>query len=147
VGLPKNVHCVVSRGREYFYYQAGRGTAAAGPRITLPKDPHSPEFWIELRKAQGINISAPVVETVNMALDLFFTWEPFKMLSEGTQEQYKGCAKVVRRAWGDLAAAGLRPPHVLELMDKMAPTPGMANNILGFLQALSKWGVPRKKFE
>ncbi len=36
VNLPKGVHRVVARGREYFYYQAGRGTEHAGPRIALP---------------------------------------------------------------------------------------------------------------
>ena len=45
VSLPKSVHRVTSRGKEYYYYQSGRGTPAQGPRITLPKDPHSPEFW------------------------------------------------------------------------------------------------------
>ena len=32
VELPKGIHRVVSRGREFFYFQAGRGTSAEGPR-------------------------------------------------------------------------------------------------------------------
>lgn len=40
--LPKNVHHVVSRGREYFYFQLRRGCANPGPRIRLI-DPYSTE--------------------------------------------------------------------------------------------------------
>lgn len=58
VSLPKGVHRVVSRGREYFYFQTGRGTTHVGERIKLPNDPHSPEFWQAVRQAQGI--SGPV---------------------------------------------------------------------------------------
>src|SRR5271168_1548955 len=71
VALPKGVHRVISRGREYFYYQANRGTPRAGTRIVLPHDPHSPEFWIELRKAQGIEHAAPAVETFGVVCYLY----------------------------------------------------------------------------
>jgi hypothetical protein len=58
----------VSRGREFFYFQAGRGTSAEGPRIRLPDDPHKPEFWTALRTAQGkSNVEAD--NTVNGAID------------------------------------------------------------------------------
>ena len=53
VTLPRGVHRVIARAKEYFYFQPGRGTKAQGPRVPLPKDVHSPEFWVELRKAQG----------------------------------------------------------------------------------------------
>jgi hypothetical protein len=42
--LPPHVHRVVSRGREYFTFQKGRGTKNAGPRIKLPH-PADPEFF------------------------------------------------------------------------------------------------------
>lgn len=54
LSLPDSVHKVTSRGREYFYFQTGRGTDHAGPRIRLPNDLHSPEFWNAVRQAQGI---------------------------------------------------------------------------------------------
>jgi hypothetical protein len=47
------VHRVVSRGREYFYYQFARGTPHQGERTKLPNDPQSAEFWTALRQAQG----------------------------------------------------------------------------------------------
>jgi|GEM_PF-1543446 len=33
--LPEHVHAVTSKGREYFYFQMGRSTPFAGPRIKL----------------------------------------------------------------------------------------------------------------
>jgi hypothetical protein len=53
VSLPRGVHAVVARGRQYFYFQAGRGTPNVGERIKLPSDPQSPEFWQAIRQAQG----------------------------------------------------------------------------------------------
>ena len=146
VALPKGVHRVIARSREYFYFQAERGTSRAGPRIALPRDPHSPEFWSALRKAQGIEQTAPAVTTMNMICDLYETWPMFAKLADSTQRQYRYALAVVRKAWGDLPAAGVRPVHVQALMDQLAATPGKANNVLGLLWALSKWGVKRDHF-
>ena len=44
VKLPDYVHRTVARGHEYFTYQKGRGTKAAGPRTRLPH-PSDPAFW------------------------------------------------------------------------------------------------------
>jgi integrase len=146
VALPKGVHRVIARAREYFYFQANRGTPLAGPRIALPHDPHSPEFWIALRNAQGIEQTAHSVVTMGMVCDLYEAWPLFAKLASGTQQQYRYSLKIVRAAWGDLPAAGLRPVHVQALMDELADKPGKANNVLGLLWALSKWGVKRDYF-
>jgi hypothetical protein len=53
VALPKGVHKVTSRGHEYYYFQAGRGTSAPGPRIKIEHDPQTPEFWAAVMAAQG----------------------------------------------------------------------------------------------
>jgi hypothetical protein len=145
VALPKGVHRVVSRGREYFYFQANRGSSSAGKRIALPQDPQSPEFWAELRKAQGIG-AMPVVKTVGMVCDLYEIWPGFAKLAAGTQDQYRRSIATVRAAWGDLPAEGLQPVHVVGLMDELAATPGRANNVLSFLWALGKFGRARGHF-
>jgi hypothetical protein len=50
--LPKGVFSVKNgHGREYFYFQLGRGTKHAGPRVMLGKDTTDPEFWRKLRDA------------------------------------------------------------------------------------------------
>jgi integrase len=145
VALPKGVHRVVSRGREYIYFQAGRGTTFPGPRIRLPTDTQSPEFWVELRKAHGI-ANEIVVPTFNFVCDLYDGWLTNTKKSDETKRQYRAWMKIARMAWGTLPAEGVRPHHVVALMDTMAARPGMANNVLTLLRGLSQWGVLRKHF-
>lgn len=147
MALPKNVHRVVARGREYFYFQERRGTAQAGPRNPLPKDPHAPEFWAAIRRLQGATVTAPVIETVNIVCDLYTAWMAASTtLSAGTKLQYLHAMKTVRTAWGDLPAGGLETKHTQVLMDELAAKPGKANNTLSFLRALNGWGRGRGHF-
>jgi integrase len=146
VTLPKGVHRVVSRGREYFYYQAGRGTDHQGPRVVLPNDPQSPEFWNAVRQAQGIVGPVPT-DTINALADAYETAWPAlpRKLSDATKDQYRRSLKVVRTAWGDLRAEALRPSHVQALMEGLAAKPGKANNVLDALRAMSRWAMgPRE---
>ena len=146
VSLPNGVHRVVSRSREYFYFQIGRGTSQQGPRIALPNDPHSPEFWNALRQAQGIVGPVPA-DTINALADAYETaWPKLpRKLSDATKEQYRRSLRVVRKAWGDLRADTLRPSHVQALMEGLAETPGKANNVLDALRAMCRWAMgPRE---
>ena len=147
VSLPKGVHRVVSRGREYFYYQAGRGTDHVGERVKLPNDPQSPEFWQAVRQAQGIGGPVPT-DTINALIDAYETAWPGlpRKLASSTQEQYRRSLKVVRATWGDLPAASLRPAHVQALIEKIGRTrPGAANNVLDALKAMCRWAMgPRE---
>lgn len=142
--LPKGVHKVIARSREYFYFQPGRGTTAPGERIRLPNDPHTPEFWQALRQAQGVT-SGPRVDTVNALIDAYESWEGFGLLSEGTQYRYRRMLKIARTAWGELASDGLRPEHVQKVVDGFASKPGKANEYLGTMRALSAWARARGK--
>jgi integrase len=144
--MPKNVHTVVSRGREYFYFQVGRGTDRAGQRVRLPNDPQSPEFWQAIRQAQGIVGPVPS-DTVNALADAYETAWPTlpRKLSDATKEQYRRSLRVVRAAWGDLRTDALRPSHVQALMDGFAGKPGKANNVLDALRAMCRWAMgPRE---
>lgn len=141
--LPKAVHKVRSRGKEYFYYQAGRGTAQAGPRIRLPDDPHTPQFWIAIRQAQGLD-SGPRADTVNALIDAYVASPAYlTKISAGTRYQYERLLEIARKAWGELPAAGLRPAHVQAMMDSLASTPRKANNFLGVMRVLSSFGRRR----
>lgn len=86
ISLPPSVQRVTSGGREYFYFQAGRGTDHAGPRIKLPSDPQSPEFWHAVRQAQGIVGPIPT-GTINALADAWeVAWPTLpRKLSDGTQ--------------------------------------------------------------
>jgi integrase len=140
VKLPRGVHRVIARGREYFYYQPARGTPSAGQRIRLPSDPHSPEFWTALRQAQGI-IGPVATDTVDALIDAYIAAWPTlpEKLSAGTQNLYQRNLKRARELWGKLPATGLRPAHVQAVMTRLADTPGAANNFLSAMRALSAW--------
>jgi len=131
---------VIARGREYFYFQAARGTKFAGERVKLPNDPHLPEFWAALRQAQGIVGHVPT-DTIAALIDAYeMAWPTLpRKLSGSTQEQYRRSLSVVRNAWGNLRADALRPWHVQALMDGLAKTPGRANNVLDGLRAMCRW--------
>src|SRR5215207_1491647 len=101
VVLPKGVHKVVSRGREYFYFQSGRGTSQAGERVRLPSDPHSPEFWQAIRQCQGLPTIIST-DTVNGLIDAYLASPAFTGVSEGTQYQYRRYLQIARDAWGSL---------------------------------------------
>jgi len=145
--LPKGVHRVISRGREYFYYQTGRGTDHQGERIKLPNDPHSPEFWHAVRQAQGIVGSVPT-GTIGALIDAYeVAWPSLpRKLSDSTQDKYRQSLRVVRDAWGNLPAESLRPSHVQALIEKIgAKKPGTANNVLDALRAMCRWACgPRE---
>ncbi len=141
VSLPRHVHRVRSGGREYFYYQEGRGTAHAGERIRLPDDPQTPEFWNAVRQAQGICGPTPT-DTIGALIDAFeCAWPSLpRKLKPSTQDQYRRHLKRVRKAWGELPASDLRPRHVDALIRQLGETrPGTANNVLAVLKAMCGW--------
>lgn len=147
IALPKGVHRVTSRGREYWYFQDGRGTAHAGERIALPSDPHSPEFWAAVRQAQGLGADVQA-DTFGAVIDLYLDFvRTSGTIGAGTLDQYERALRLARKAWGSLPAKGLRPVHVQALMDGLAATPGRANNFLSAMRALSTWARVRDHVE
>src|SRR5258705_9119918 len=96
VKLPKGVHKTTSRGHDYYCFQAGRGTSSAGPRIPLPRDPESPEFWVALREAQGKS-SVPIVNTVNLVIDEYLT-AATPTLSASAFDHYQRALGIAKRA-------------------------------------------------
>lgn len=144
--LPRGVHKVIARGREYFYYQAHRGSTFQQKRIRLPDDPHSPDFWNAIRQAQGICGPVPT-NTINALIDIYETSTKFAELAAETQYHYKRSLKIARDAWGSLPKDQLRPLHVRALMDGLSKTPAKANGFFGTLQALEKWGLGTGKLD
>lgn len=73
IELPRGVHRVKARGRDYFYFQPGRGTPNAGARVRLPDDPRSPEFWTAVRQLEGI---AERTDTIGALIDAYIASWP-----------------------------------------------------------------------
>lgn len=147
IDLPRGVHPVNSRGRTYFYFQEGRGTPREGPRIRLPDDPHSPEFWTAVRQAQGLT-GTPVTGTVDGLVDAYLDHIRLAgVLTAGTIDQYQRALGIARKAWGALDPKGIRPVHVQAVMDSLSGSTGRANNFLAAMRALSTWARVRDHVE
>lgn len=139
VALPEHVHRVEARGKEYFYFQRGRGSSTPGPRIALPRDPQSPEFWAAVQLHRGGPIVMPPT-TVGRALDEWLMeMRTTNTITVGSIGFYDQNSQVARKAWGSLDPQGLRAIHVETLFNSMAGKPGAANNLLSTLRAFSKW--------
>lgn len=137
VGLPKGVHKVTSRGHEYYYFQAGRGTTAPGPRLRIDHDPQTPEFWAALHEAQGKS-KLPSVNTVSFVIDQYLAVTA-ATVEKITIYHYRRSLEIAKRAWGDLPIEGIRPAHVKALMEEMATMPSKANHFLSVMKSLSGW--------
>ncbi|MBP1859792.1 tyrosine-type recombinase/integrase [Rhizobium herbae] len=139
ISLPKSVHRIVSRGKEYFYFQKGRGTENPGSRIALPKDPHSPEFWAAIQQLRGASISMPA-DTFSAVLDEWILQlRASGELTDGTISFYEQSSQIARKAWGALSPRGLKPLHVQAVMNGLSGKPGAANNFLSTMRSFSKW--------
>lgn len=146
IELPNGVHRVVSRAREYFYWHPGRGTKHAGKRVRLPIDPTDPSFWVALREAQGKS-GVPVITTFGDVIDLYLTSPAFlKHIGKGTRAIYRRELEVARAGFGKRPASEMRPSLIREVMEGLSDRTGAANNFLGTMRALSKWGVARDHF-
>jgi integrase len=139
IALPENVHPVTARGKLYYYFQKGRGSANPGPRFRLPNDPQSPEFWAAVQHHRGGPVVLPPA-TVDRALDEWLMdLRTTKALSIGSIIFYDHASRWARKAWGRLDPKGVRPIHVETLIKGMADKPGAANNFLSTMRAFSKW--------
>jgi len=149
-GLPPHVRRVRLKGKEYFYFQAHRGTWQQGPRVKLPGAPFeidgSPDadWWACYRRISG----APEKEVRPgsfAALFADFKASPeWRALAPATREGWQRWLSYVESAWAELPVRGIEIHHILKLRDKFADKPATANNVLRALSAVLSWGVPRK---
>lgn len=145
--LPEGVHKVHSRGRDYFYFQPGRGTSSTGERIRLPDDPQSPEFWAAIQRAKGL-VSETSVVTMNMVFVNYLQWLNGRSdVTSETKSKYERTIDLARQRIGSMPSETVRPKHVRQLLDQFANVPGTGNNVLGVLRAVSAWGLERGHFE
>src|SRR4051812_2436737 len=123
VELPTGVHRVIAGGREYFYWQPGRGTKHAAKAAAIkPADPHDPAFWVELRRLQGLN-SGTTINTFAAVCDLFETSAQFNRLSEGTKDQYRRQLHTAKVGFGSMAAEGVRASMIRGVVEGLADRP------------------------
>jgi hypothetical protein len=140
VKLPEGVERTRSKGRTYYYWNPGRGTAREGDRIKLPNADTNPvAFWKELELYVKPEKAATVAGSVGHLMQRYRDSEDFKTLSESTQGSYGLHLGRFQIAWGALSY-NLPDGAVLTLRDSMAKTPGMANHMLSVGRTLWSWG-------
>jgi integrase len=148
--LPRGVYPVSSKGRLYWYYQPGRGTAASTRRIKLFGDPYAPvgspdneRFWRELNHiASGTIIYRS--DSIKVLIDQYRADDAFTRLSTRTQTVYNLHLNRLANplAWGKLPARQLTPSAVKAARDRLSDTPGMANQMLSVGRTLYAWAIP-----
>lgn len=141
--LPPGIHRQVREsGRVRYYWHPGRGTPSAGPRVRLPDDPHTPEFWAELAKARAQTEKHQHEErsTIAAMVDAYFSSPKLSGLRPTTQREYLRDLREFQEEMGHLRPDDLKPHHLARLRDNMAATPAKANKTLKVIGALYSWG-------
>jgi hypothetical protein len=142
VELPRYVHRVLSRGREYFYFQRGRESASQEPSIRLPGNPHAVEFWAAYKEALGTE--PPSGKTFDDLIAAYKFSPEFARLSDTSKREYTRYLETISELMSKFHVSALRPKHVIQLRDKFAATPVAANHLIAILRVLIAWGIPRE---
>ena len=145
VRLPKGVERVRARGRTYYYWNPGRGTARQSERIALPNaDLRPADFWREVeRRISDVPTSFPM-GSVGHLIESYRASEEFKSKSVSTQSSYSVHLRrfSASEAWGLLNVRDLTAAGVLAARDALKVTPGMANHMLSCGRTLWNWAIP-----
>jgi integrase len=143
------VHCVRSRGKNFYYFQPSRGYAGEKARIKLPGDPMNrdgtpnAEWWNAYRKCMGEPAKAAKAGTFAALIEDYKASPEWRELAKATKANYGRYLVEIERLWGKLMVGGVQPKHVLALRDAKYETPAGANYLVRTLSAAISWGIPR----
>ncbi len=143
--LPKGIHRKVTEsGKVKYYWHPGRGTPSAGPRVRLPDNPHSTEFWAELARLRGVAIQPAAVaaprKTIRDFVMAYLASPHVSMLGEKTRYGYTLYLTQLAEALGDHDPTELKPHGVAKLRDNLIAKPATANRFIKSISALYSWG-------
>lgn len=149
---PKYLRKKVAKGRDYYYFDAGKGDD--GQRVLIPL-PHvrDPKFGGSYAAALGSRtklMNKPGVMTLDGLIRVYEKSPEFRSRKEATKRSYTlylARANALMRS-----PRGESPPvreierrDVLKLRDALAETPGAANQAIRALGALFAWAVDNEK--
>ena len=84
-------------GREYFYFQRGRGGGLPGPRVRLPGGPHKPEFWAAYQSCLGGDTLTG--KAFDDLIKAYRISPEFNNRSEATKRDYVRYLDTISTAW------------------------------------------------
>ena len=147
--LPQGVHRVrAPSGATYFFWQPGRGTARAQPRVALGKDPRDPEFWRTLDRLKGLPAPDAMIPGSWAALDRgwrgdeakgFKPSREWEALSSGTRTIYALRMRLVVKTWAGLQVSLTDVAGIAALRDTIDGAVA-ANQMVKVIRAAMKWG-------
>lgn len=124
--LPKGVTRVVSRGREYWYYQPGRGTKSEGKRERIPGYPEREEFWAAIRRIRN---NQPASRRT--LADAVRDWVPtLEKKAPSTKRLYVRHVYQLSEVLGEVPIEEVEPAELARVVDEYADRPPTANMIL-----------------
>lgn len=144
--LPPGIHRQTRpNGKVRYYWHPRRGTPHAGPRIRLPDDPHTAEFWAALAKARSgtrehHERAAAPPRLIRHMVDAYFASPNFAEKAATTQREYLRDLREFQDELGQMVPDDLKPFHLARLRDNLAETPAKANKTLKVIGALYSWG-------
>ena len=141
VHLPPGVQIVRKGVKTYYYWAPGKGTANAGRRIALGSDPHHPDFWAALRRAQDIPDGD--AGTFAALIAEYKASPEWARLRPATQANYESNMARIIQAAGTRPVRDLLRRDVYLLRDSMMATPASANKMISVLKMLVEWSIPR----
>ncbi len=148
IELPKHVHKVTARGRNYYYYQLRRNRPDQGPRIKLEFEPRDPRFWADIKAIEGRQEPDVMPRgTVGTLVAAYLASPDFSQLAEATRRDYLRYLKIIDERFGRFQADAIRKRHAYAFRDSFADRPSTANHAVAVLKALFEWGVEHDELE
>jgi integrase len=147
--VPPHVHCVCSRGKDYYYFQPSRGYAGEKARVKLPGEPMNrdgtpnEQWWAAYRKCMGEPAKVARAGTFAALIEDYKASPEWRSLSASTKSDWLRYLGIISKTWGGLSVRALEAKHVLALRDEYQNTPAAANNLLRCLSSMLGWSVPR----
>lgn len=149
IQLPPHIHRVVSKGREYYYYNPHRNArdARKSKAVRLPGTPQDPEFWAKLQDFTGIaqptnSAETPTPRTYDALIDEYRASAEFQNLSGASKRDYQRYLGRISAHWGDIPVRLTRARNVMWLRDQYKDTPTASNYLIAVLSRLITWGIP-----
>jgi integrase len=149
---PKYLRHKKAKGRDYWYFDAGKGPDGRRELIPLPhiKDP---SFGGALARAEATRTNRKNrqgILTIEGLIRLYEKSPEFRGLSEASKTSYTRylarASALMRSKSGDSFPARLvERQDIIALRDKLADTPGAANQAVRAMGALFAWAVDNEK--
>lgn len=142
----------VAKGRDYYYFDAGKGDDGQRVHTPLPhiRDPRFGDCYARARAARTNRKNKQGTLTLDGLIRSYEKSPEFRGLSHASKisyTRYLGRASKLLRSdsRGSPAAKSIERKDILALRDALADTPGAANQAVRAMGALFAWGCENEK--